>query len=134
MDGSLVLGFRLVCTSRTFNQVSRDSNTFFTIHGDERYWFIVRRMFEIEEEIGPHAIHPFMRHLFTRNILILENHGGRVNGVGVKFGTGRDGIVPWLEAWNGRYDDIERDFPLSGVFRGGQSFHVIACGQLENFA
>lgn len=44
-------------------------------------------MLEIQKEVGPYTINPFVWDLLGRNILVLENHDCDVDGIGIELGA-----------------------------------------------
>lgn len=113
------MSFGLVCTARSFNKISWNSNAFFTIGLDERDRFTIGRVFEVKQEVRSNTMDPFMGNGLRRNILIFENDGGSVNRVRVELRTGRNRVVARLETGNSGHDDIEWNGPFGGIFRCG---------------
>ena len=71
--------------------------------------------------------------MFAAKRFVLEYDSRDVNGVRVQFRARRDGVIPGLKPGNGGHDDIERNRPRYGVFRGGGIAGVAASRQLEDF-
>jgi hypothetical protein len=129
VNGRLIYRFALVGTTRPLNGIQRLSDL-----SNHRLALAGRRVLEVQQEIGADTKHPFGLQARAGEGLVFEYDSGDVDGGGVEFRAGGDGVVAGLETRDRGDDDVEGDGPRGGVLLGRVGVDLIARRQLENFA
>ena len=133
MDGNLVDTFNVVCTAGTINAISWQARTLDIMFIKKRNCLAIDDVFQIEDKIRTDTIAPFLPDIVTWNVLIFEDDTSDMDGIGMRLGTRRNGVVPRLKAGDGGDDEIKWDIPGGCVIRSRNDGGVISSGKLKDF-
>ena len=135
VDGDLVGGFLLVGTARTLDGIVGGKNASRLLLGlEEGDLLAVRRVLEVEQEVGASTEDPAGVDALILDRLVLENNAGNVDRVRVELRTGRNGVVPRLKTRDRRDNDVEGDLPRCSVLGSGGNTDIVLSRELENLS